>query len=120
VPSSGRVYQKCHIPRAHSHPTQKQVIVRVDAEWSYKKPKIREHVYAGKRSQPYLSDMFEYGKAGIFGAHRAGGGAGSGIYKGSMLRNIGKSQEHQKSIARMRGDGDSGGAGLLVYEALSH
>ena len=33
------------------------------------KPRVREHVKAGRRSKPYLSDMFTYGSAGIFGAH---------------------------------------------------
>mmetsp|Transcript_3477 Transcript_3477/g.8509 ORF Transcript_3477/g.8509 Transcript_3477/m.8509 type:complete len:627 (-) Transcript_3477:41-1921(-) len=33
-------------------------------------PKIREHVQAGRRSQPYVKDMFSYGQAGIFGARK--------------------------------------------------
>jgi len=57
------------------------------------KPKIREHVKAGKRSAPYLSDMFSYGQAGIFGARRRRGAAG-GVYKGAMLHS-GKARQHR-------------------------
>lgn len=53
------------------------------------KPKIREHVKAGKRSAPYLSDMFTYGQAGIFGARRETGQSAplrvSRVFKGAML-----------------------------------
>jgi hypothetical protein len=47
------------------------------------KPKVREHVKAGRRSKPYLNDMFTYGTAGIFGARHTGGSGG--VYKGPML-----------------------------------
>jgi len=62
------------------------------------KPRIREHVKAGKRSAPYLSDMFSYGKAGIFGARRQGGAAASGsVYKGPMLNGAKENQRKIKS-----------------------
>ena len=91
-----------------------------DAKWPTlgAKPKVRSHVKAGRRGQSYLSDMFSYGSAGIFGAHAPRGGRG-GVYAGSMLsRRAATGAQGTRQAAR--GSGPGAGVRRHKTEAASH